>query len=87
MKELFFDTLWLAGIIIIILFVFNQIKSTISDIKLDIQKKKVLNTIKENSNELKEMLEKTIEETKEELKAESKEKSTKKTKSSEKKSK
>lgn len=87
MKELFFDTLWLAGIIIIILVIFNAIKSTISDIKLDIQKKKVLNAIKENSNELKEMPEKTIEETKEELKAENKEKSTKKTKSSEKKSK
>ena len=87
MKELFFDTLWLAGIIIIILVVFNAIKSTISDIKLDIKKKKALDIIKENSNELKKILEEAIEETKEELKAESKEKSTKKTKSSEKKSK
>ena len=87
MKELFFDTLWLARIIIIILVTFNAIKFTISDIKLDIKKKKTLDTIKENSNKLKKMLEKAIEETKEELKAESKEKITKKTKSSEKKSK
>lgn len=87
MKELFFDTLWLAGIIFIILVIFNAIKSTISDIKLDIKKKKALDTIKENSNELKIMLEKAIEETKEELKAENKEKSKKKTTSREKKSK
>lgn len=76
MKELFFNTLWFGGIVVIILFLINMILSVISKIRLNIQKKKTLEAIKENSNSLKEALEKAIEEMKAE--EEKKNKTTKK---------
>lgn len=76
MKELFFNTLWFGGIVVIILFLINMILSVISKIRLNIQKKKTLEAIKENSNSLKEALEKAIEEMK--VEEEKKNKTTKK---------
>lgn len=76
MKELFFNTLWLGGIIVVILFLTHMTLSVISEIKLNIQKKKALEKIKKNSDDLREALEKAIEEMK--IKEDKKNKTTKK---------
>lgn len=76
MKELFFNTLWLGGIVVVILFLIHMILSVISEIKLNIQKKKALEKIKKNSDDLRETLEKAIEEMK--IEEDKKNKTTKK---------
>lgn len=76
MKELFFNTLWLGGIIVVILFLTHMTLSVISEIKLNIQKKKALEKIQKNSDDLREALEKAIEEMK--IEEDKKNKTTKK---------